>query len=100
MAIGVLFDTPGFTRELYEQLNEQMFGAPNPDEAPEGLIIHTAGATTGGWRIFDVWESRDAFERFINEHVMPAAEALGMPQIGEPEIYELHNVLHAEKSPA
>jgi hypothetical protein len=100
MAIGVLFDWPGGTREQYEQLNEQMFGAGAPDEAPEGLVIHTAGASASGWRIFDVWESREAFERFVNEQVMPAAEAIGMPPTAEPEIHELHNVLRAEKSAA
>ena len=100
MAIGVIFDAPGFTRDQYEQLNEHMFGGPAPDEAPDGLIIHTAGETASGLRIFDAWESREAFDRFINEQVMPAAEALGMPPMGDPEIYELVNVLHAEKSAA
>jgi quinol monooxygenase YgiN len=100
MAIGVLFDMPGVTRAQYEELNEQMFGTTQPDEPPEGLIIHTAGAIPGGWRVFDAWESRDAFDRFIQEQVMPAAEALGMPPMGEPQVYELHNMLMAQKSAA
>lgn len=98
MPIGVLFDNPGGTRELYDSFNREMFGgALNPDQAPDGLIMHTAGATADGWRIFDVWESREDYERFMNEKVMPAAEALGVPTGGPgPEIYELANVYHGE----
>ena len=34
------------------------------DDAPEGLILHVAGRTDEGFRIIDVWESREARERF------------------------------------
>ena len=51
-----------------------------------------SGATTSGWRIFDVWESEDDFQRFMNETIMPATEGMDLPQI-PPEIYELANVI-------
>jgi hypothetical protein len=95
MAIGVLLDIPGGTQEQYEQVNEKAFGDPKgPTEPIDGLIIHTAGATTTGWRIFDVWESQDAFDRFMNEAIMPAVEGMDMPEI-PPEIYELTTVVGA-----
>ena len=100
MAVGILFEGGGFTKEQYEQLNEQMFGTPQPDIAIEGLIVHTAGQAETGFRIFDVWESRQAFERFMEEQLMPAAEALGIPQ-GEgpgPQIYELDVVSQSQKA--
>ena len=98
MPIGMLFDGPGITREQYEEMNDQMFGTQQPDNLPEGLIIHTAGPTADGWRIFDVWESREAFARFMEEQVMPVAEAMGLPQGPEPQIYELHNIMQAQKA--
>jgi hypothetical protein len=95
MAIGVLLDIPGGTQEQYEQVNEKAFGDPKgPTEPIDGLIIHTAGATTTGWRIFDVWESQDAFDRFMNEIIMPAVEGLDMPEI-PPDVYELTTVVGA-----
>lgn len=95
MAIGVLLDTPGGTREQYEEINQKAFGDPKgPSEPIEGLIIHTSGATSNGWRIFDVWESQDQFDRFMNETIMPATEGMDLPQI-PPEIYELENVIGA-----
>jgi hypothetical protein len=95
MAIGVLLDIPGGTQEQYEQVNEIAFGDPKgPTEPIDGLIIHSAGATTTGWRIFDVWESQDAFDRFMNEIIMPAVEGLDMPEI-PPDVYELTTVVGA-----
>jgi hypothetical protein len=95
MAIGVLLDIPGGTQEQYDQVNEKAFGDPKgPTEPIDGLIIHTAGATTTGWRIFDVWESQEAFDHFMNETIMPAVEGLDMPEI-PPEIYELTTIVGA-----
>jgi len=58
----------GGTKEQYDQVNEAIFGQwpPSPDEVPEGLIIHSAGPTDGGWYIYDIWESREAFQRFAD----------------------------------
>jgi hypothetical protein len=96
MAIGVLLDIPGGTQEQYEQINEKAFGDPKgPSEPIDGLIVHTAGATDGGWRIFDVWESREAFESFNNELIMPAVEGMDLPEI-PPEIYELANLIRGK----
>jgi hypothetical protein len=48
-------------------------------EAPDGLLIHTAGFDhdAGVFRIFDVWESREQGERFLNEKLMPIIERMG-----------------------
>jgi hypothetical protein len=97
MAVGMLLDIPGGTAEMYEAINQQMFGTSTPaaDRLPEALIFHTAGAAAGGWRVFDVWESREAFDRFFREQVGPAMQALGDQAPSgpppEPQIYELAN---------
>lgn len=95
MAIGVLLDIPGGTQEQYEEINQKAFGDPKgPTEPISGLIIHTAGATSGGWRIFDVWESREQFDRFNDEYIMPAVQGMDLPQM-PPEVYELSNLIGA-----
>ena len=35
-------------------------------DAPEGLILHAAGRTDEGVRIIEVWESEEAWHRFVN----------------------------------
>ena len=53
------------TRDTYVQVTEKMFGAyPMPsDQSPDGLILHTAGETPEGFYIYDVWESKEHFQR-------------------------------------
>jgi hypothetical protein len=42
MAVGVLTAAPEFTKQIYDDVTEKMFGHPAPmreDESPEGLIV-------------------------------------------------------------
>jgi hypothetical protein len=49
-------------------------------EAPAGLLIHTAGFDheAGVFRIFDVWETRELGERFIAERLDPITEPMAV----------------------
>lgn len=58
------------TWEQYERVT-----APTIDPAPKGLILHVAGPTDDGFRVIDVWESRDAWGRFHADRVAPALSA-------------------------
>jgi hypothetical protein len=68
----------------------------------EGLILHTAGfdRESGVFRIFDVWESREAGQTFLDERIMPIIERLaadaGEGNFDPPDNetwYDLHHVL-------
>jgi hypothetical protein len=95
MAIGFLMEAPGDAHPgAYDAVNEKMDIENNP---PPGLILHTAGhAENGSWRIFDVWESQEALDKFNEERLGPALqEVIGdRAQVTPPvrEIYELHNI--------
>jgi hypothetical protein len=45
------------------------------DTPPAGLILHAAGEVDGRWQAVSVWESRDAFETFREERIVPAVAA-------------------------
>lgn len=90
MAVGILLEFPGVTLEQYEQLAHDV----SLSGAPEGALIHVCGPTSdGGWRIVDVWESQEAFERFANEVLIPQARALGFPQPSKREFFEPFHVM-------
>jgi quinol monooxygenase YgiN len=59
--------------------------ALNLQDAPDGLLIHTAGFDhdAGVFRIFDVWESEEAWNAFLQDRLMPVVEPL-MEQGGRP----------------
>ena len=62
----------------YDSVSERLDVESNP---PAGLIVHTAGwdDDNGTFRIFDVWESREDFERFFQDRLQPVLDEL-MPQ--------------------
>jgi hypothetical protein len=57
---------------------DAIVAALNLQDAPDGLLIHTAGFDhdAGVFRIFDVWETREQGERFINDRLNPIMEPM------------------------
>jgi len=76
----------------YDAINERLKAQGSP---PEGLIIHTAGFFGQGFRVFDVWESADDFERFRRDRLQPLIAEIADADAPPPEttIYELHSVI-------
>ena len=69
MTIAVVQDIAGADYETYQRIMKEV-----GDERPAGLVTHVAGATDGGMRIIDVWESNDAQQRFLGERLLPARQ--------------------------
>ncbi len=77
-------------RRLSEGSKERL---QSPDDWPvPGLLSHTAGQGPNGFRVVDVWESREALEQF-GAVLMPVLADVGVQ--GEPEIYEAHTYVSA-----
>jgi len=95
MAVGVLIAAPEVTKEIYDAVTEKAFGHAPPvreDEAPDGLLVHSAGPGEQGYYIYDIWESREAFGRFMEEKMGPAiAEVMGgpPPESGAPQFFPI-----------
>ena len=60
--------------------------------APGG-IFHWVTRTDDGIRVTDVWETREAFEKFAQEQIGPFAQEVGMPGAPETKFFEVHNYL-------
>jgi hypothetical protein len=98
MAVGILINMPGVTQEQYEQVTTKLFGQypMRSEDAPDGLLMHSAGPTQDGWYVYDLWESPEQFQRFGEERVGPAmAEVVGAGGPPQPEIYPVHGYLFA-----
>jgi len=92
MAVGMLLAGEGITKDAYRGLTEKMFGSypMSEGDSPEGLILHTAGASEQGWYVYDVWESKDYFQRFLDSKLMPAMQELGVEGPGPvPQFFEI-----------
>ncbi|HEX7297405.1 MAG TPA: hypothetical protein VF257_00275 [Solirubrobacteraceae bacterium] len=89
MALGFYFSPSGFTPELYDEAIRRLEAAGAG--APEGRINHFAIETSDGMRVFDVWESQEAFEAF-GATLIPILNEMGTDP-GEPTVGRLHNVI-------
>jgi hypothetical protein len=89
MAITMTMVIPG-TKELYEGVNSEM--GVDPSNLPAGLMAHYASVTPEGIRVFDVWESEAAWEKFASERLGPAVKKLtdGHGSV-DGELGQLHN---------
>jgi hypothetical protein len=90
MAIAVITSFPGTTTEQYDEAIEAM-GLTAGGRHP-GAMFHWVARTEDGLRVTDVWRSRDDWEAFLQEQVIPATQQLGFP---EPEVtyVDVHNYM-------
>jgi hypothetical protein len=89
MAIGLYFAPQSFSADQYDEAIRrlQVAGAG----APPGRSYHCAFSGGRGLHVFDVWDSRESFEKF-GETLMPILAELGVDP-GEPQPAEIHNVI-------
>lgn len=58
--------------------DHEKVGAILGDRKPDGLILRAAGEVDGRWKAISIWESKDAYERFVEQRILPAVkQALG-----------------------
>ncbi len=76
MAIGLVNRfSEGAGAEVYDKVSGVLDARGNP---PEGMIFHSAGELEGVFQVFNIWESREHFDRFREERLVPAMiEAMG-----------------------
>jgi hypothetical protein len=74
MTVGLRLKFPGATQQQYDATHGHM---GIEDDPPEGLVFHSAGPIEEGWGVIDFWESRGAFDRFIEGRLQPALQELG-----------------------
>jgi len=82
----------------YDAISERI----NPEaDRPKGMIVHTAGwdEEQKVFRIFDLWETQEDAQRFIDGRLMPIMEEMAGdgPPPGRPParqyFYEIHHLV-------
>jgi hypothetical protein len=90
MALGFYFKPQSFTKDRYDETLARLDQAGVG--APAGRTYHIAfSGEGGGVEVFDVWESKEAFDKF-GETLVPIMTELGADP-GEPYVAEIHNVI-------
>lgn len=69
MAYGVVHKFAGGTQAQYDASVRAVH--PSDGSLPEGQVFHAAGPSADGWTIVAIHDSRESWERFRDEVLMP-----------------------------
>jgi hypothetical protein len=72
--IGVYFPASAMTAEQHKSVEDRV----TADGPPDGLKLHSCFREGDSLAMFDVWDSKEAFEAF-GAKLMPVVEELGIP---------------------
>jgi hypothetical protein len=81
MATVMLMHWPEVTKEQYEEVRRSVDWEGN---VPQGAKFHVAWFGDDGFRVLDLWESRESFETFVQQRLMPGVQKIGIQ--GQPRI--------------
>lgn len=87
MAIAVEQEWKGATLDQYDQINAKMDAA----SVSKWPLSHWVAKTETGIRVVDVWDSREDFQKFADEQILPLSKAVGVPTTPKFTFYEAHN---------
>jgi hypothetical protein len=89
MALGLYFTPGSFSTATYDEALSKLEAAGAG--APAGRLYHVALETDGQIQVFDLWDSKEAFDAF-GETLVPIMAGLGA-EPGEPMVSRVHNII-------
>jgi hypothetical protein len=81
----------GATLDQYDQVSKKIgltAGARSP-----GAISHGIAKTEDGIRVVDVWETKEGFDRYVQEQIGSYTREAGLTDTPETRLYGVHNHL-------
>jgi hypothetical protein len=96
MAHGVVHQFAGGTEEQYQASIAVVH--PSDGSLPEGQVFHAAGPSAGGWSIVAIHESKESWEHFRDDTLMPRMQAGidgGFTAQPEETTFDVHNQVSA-----
>jgi hypothetical protein len=95
MSVVVSAVVPGFNADMYEAVTGKVMPG---DQLPDGCEVHIAGPVEQGWRVITVWESRETFDRFREQKLVPAIREVAGDEAApaaEPQVNPVHKLIRA-----
>jgi hypothetical protein len=94
MAYGIVHFFAGGTKEQYEASIAAVH--PSRTSLPKGQIFHAAGPSAGGWTVVAIHDSKESWEKFRDEILMPRMQQGvkgGFTAPPQEQAFEVHNRL-------
>lgn len=78
------------TPDNYRKMHAVVMG----DGRPPGMIAHCSRVKDTGVSIIDIWETRQDFEAFLEDKLVPASKEIGVEN--EPEVLLISDLINAD----
>ena len=91
MSIVVRFTPVSMTAEKYDEAVRRHDDA-GIEFPPDGMEFHVCFGHEGNLRVSEIWDSREQLQAY-GEKLMPLLAGVGIEFAGEPEIFEVHNLV-------
>jgi hypothetical protein len=89
MTVISTLDVSGLTASEYRAVMDEL----GVEQRPEGgIYLHLTTPTDFGYRIVEIWDEKDNFDRFVEHRLAPANEAIGLHRSTEIAVTPLHNL--------
>ena len=90
MSIVVRFNPTNLTTGKYDESVRRLEEAGT--WPPDGLEYHVFFGSEGNLRVSEIWDSQEQLQAF-GERLMPILADVGIEFSGDPEIFEVHNIV-------
>jgi heme-degrading monooxygenase HmoA len=93
VAVAVQLDFQNATLEQYDEANERIGLLPGGPAPGSRELFHWVMETEDGFRVVDVWESREAFEAFEQGKLRSIYREVGIVDPPKIQFFDVHNYL-------
>src|SRR4030095_6654476 len=88
MTVVSTLDVHGLTAHEYRAVMDELGVETRPEG---GIYLHLTTPTDFGFRIVEIWDTKEGFDRFLENRLTPAAQAVGMEREPAITVTPLHN---------
>jgi hypothetical protein len=88
MTVVTTLDIPDLTTAEYRAIMDEL----GVERRPEGgIYLHLTVPTDFGFRVVEIWDQAEGFQRFLEHRLAPASTAVGMEHEVTIDVKPLHN---------
>jgi hypothetical protein len=89
MTVVSTLDITDLTAPEYRAVMDEL----GVEQRPEGgIYLHLTTPTDAGFRVVEIWDQKENFDRFVERRLVPANQALGLDRATEVTVTPLHNL--------
>jgi hypothetical protein len=89
MTVVSTLDVTDLTAREYRAVMNELGVERRPES---GIYLHLTTPTDFGYRIVEIWDDRENFDRFVGRRLAPANRAIGLDRATEITVTPLHNL--------